>query len=333
MKRLLFALAVGLALLAVPATGRAARVEADPNKEYPVSPEAGPYVICVTAYTGPSAHHLANQLTLHLRQNGWPAYVFDYSAEERRKAQELLDERYKNLPPDVPRRKTVRVEEQWGVLIGGYRDFDGASNDIPKVRQTPWPNLDKTGFDHVTDPSNGAIYQVSPYAQCLATRNPTVRVQKADPNAPDPYWKELNSGRPYNLFKCGKPWTLAVLQFHGTGVIQPRSASSKFLDMLGVGNKSGDMLEASARQAEEVARYLHTEQVARILRDVLRDEEPNLEVYVLHTRSGSIVTVGAYDSKDDRRLQQAAQRLRGMRFGATGIQFFEQPMPMKVPEL
>jgi hypothetical protein len=317
---LLLALAGGLALLAVPATGRAARVEADPNKEYGLSPEAGPFVICVKPYTGASAREQANRLALHLRQHGWPAYVFDYTPEEERKAKEWLDERYKDVPPEVRRRKTMHVEPQWGVFIGGYSDFESASRDLAKVKKTPEPPPEKNWVEaDIINPSTGQIFQLSPYAQCIATRNPTVRVQKADANAPDPYWKELNAGRPYNLLKCGKPWTLAVKQFQGVGVVQPRSATSQFLDMLGLGGRSSDMLDASAKQAEEVA---------RVLRENLK-----YDAYVLHTRTGSIVTVGAYDTKDDKALQKAAQQLRGLRFGATGIQFFEQPMPMPVPQL
>jgi hypothetical protein len=320
MKKYLFALAGVLALVAVPTAARAGRVEADPNKEYPISPEAGPYVICVKGYAGPRAHDLAHQLMLHLRQNGWPAYVFDYSDEERKKAKEWLDERYKNVPPEARPHKTIHVDEQWGVLVGGYSSFDAASRDIEKVKKTPWPTFDKTGFDHFVDAESKQLYQVSPYSQCIATRNPTVRVQKPDPTAPDQAWKQLNDGRPYNLLKkCGKPWTLAVAQFQGVAVVQPRSAASEFLDKLGLGGRSDDMLEASAKQAEEVARVLK--------------ENLHYDAFVLHTRTGSVVTVGAYDRMDDEGLLKTAERLRGMQFGATGIKLFDEPRPMQVPKL
>ncbi|HZT80906.1 MAG TPA: hypothetical protein VFA26_11810 [Gemmataceae bacterium] len=322
MRRFLFALAGVLVLVAVPPAGRAARVEADPNKEYVLGPEVGPYVICVKGYVGYRAQELANRLVLHLRRNGWPAYVYDFTPEEKRKAQEWLDDRYKNVPPEARPHKTIHVEPQWGVFVGGYRDFDGASHDVPKVKQAPWPEADKTDFDHFTDAKTRQIYQVSPYAQCIATHNPTVRVEKPDPNAPDPFWKELNAGRPYNLLACGKPWTLAVKQFQATGVVQPRSASSQFLDMLGLGGKGNDVLDASARQAEEVAK-------------VLSGKPFHYKAYVLHTRTGSIVTVGGYDHKDDKELLQTAEKLRGMRFGldANAIQLFAQPLPMPVPQL
>ena len=320
MKKYLFALASVLALVAGPTTAaRAARIEADPNKEYPISPEAGAYVICVKAYTGADAHVLANQLVLHLRQNGWPAYIFDYSAEEERKAKEWLDDRYRNIPPEARPHSTIHVQKQCGVLIGGYKDFDGASSDIPKVKKTPEPPPDKRFLNvDFVDQDTKQLYQLHTYAQCIATRNPTVRAPKPDAAAPDPAWKQLNDGRPYSLLKCGKPWTLAVLQFQGVAVVQPRSATSEFLDKLGLGGRSDDMLEASAKQAEEVAKLFG---------------KMGIPAYVLHTRSSSIVTVGAYDRSDDDQLRIWAEKLKGKPIGATGIRLFDEPRPMQVPKL
>jgi hypothetical protein len=324
MKRFLFALAGVAALLAVPTAGSAARVEADPNKEYPITPEAGPFAICVKAYSGDEAHELANRLVLHLRQNGWMAFTFDYTPEEERKAREWLEERYKNIPPEARPHRGIRVQQQWGVFIGGYRDFDSASGDIARVRKTPEPPQGKAlDIDHF-DPTTRQIYHLNTYAQCIATRNPTVRAPKPDASAAaDPAWKRLNEGRPYNLLKCAKPWTLVVKQFQTPGVIQPRSASSQFLNMVGLGDKGGDVLEANAAQAEEVAKVLN--------------KQFGYETFVLHTRTSSIVTVGAYDTKDDKALLQAAIHLRNLRFGPKeapyAIQLFEQPLPMAVPRL
>jgi hypothetical protein len=322
MKRYLFVLAGVVALLAVPTAGSAARVEADPSKEYPITPEAGPFAICVKAYAGDDARELASRLALHLRQNGWTAYVFDYTPEAERQAKEWIEERYKNVPPEARPHRTIRVQKQWGVFIGGYQSFDSASSDIAKVKKTPEPPQGKFIDGGLVDPTTRQVYQLHTYAQCIATRNPTVRVQKPDPNAPDPAWKRLNEGRPFNLLtQCGKPWTLAVAQFQTSGVVQTRSASNQFLDMIGLGGKQGDLLEANAAQAEEVAKRLHL--------------QFNYDTFVLHTRSSSIVTVGAYDRQDDPGMVQVAKQLRGARIGldANAIKFFDTPMPMKVPQL
>jgi hypothetical protein len=268
---------------------------------------------------------LANQLTLYLRQNGYPAYVFDYSGEEKRKAKELLDDRYRNIPEEVRPRKKIRVEDQWGVFIGGYKDLESASGDLARVKKLKWDNLKKTDLDYVPDMKTGEILEVSPFAYSFASRNPTVPQPKTDPNAPDPAWKELNEGRPYNLLRCGKPWTLAVKQFQGLNVVQERSVSSKFLSLLGMSDTSGQLLDASAKQAEEVAKVLR---------------KMNFEAYVLHTRTASVITVGAYDTPEDPRLQQVQRQLRSLTFrnnsdprAAQLLQFFAQPLPMRVPQL
>jgi hypothetical protein len=322
MKRFVFVVAGVLVLAAVPPAGRAARVEADPNKEYPITPEAGPFAICVKAFTGGDAHDLANQLTLHMRQLGWPAYVYDYTPERKKNAQEWIEARYHDVPPEARPHRTIHVEPQWAVFIGGYRDFDGASRDLAKVRQLPEPKFKFLDVD-IIDQETKQAYHLNTYAQCMATRNPTVPMQKRDPNAPDPSWKSLNEGRPYNLLtKCNKPWTLVVAQFRGTGVIQPRSATSRLLDTVGLGGKGGDMLEASAAQAEEIAR-------------VLREKPFGYDTYVLHTRTGSIVTVGGYDRMDDEKMKEAAKKLKNLQFGlsADAIKLFAEPLPMKVPQL
>ncbi len=329
MKRFLFVLAGILAVVAVPSAGRAARVEADPNKEYVITPEAGPFAICVKSYICPDAHALANQLTLHLRKNGWPAYVFDYTAEEQRKAREWIEERYHDVPPEARPHKTIHVEPQWAVFIGGYRDFLSASHDLPKIKQLPEPPNAKDA--DLLDPETKQLYHLNTYAQCMATRNPLVPMQKRDPNAPDSSWKNLNDGRPYNLItKCGKPWTLVVAQFQGTSVVQPRSATDKFLDTIGLGGKSADLLTASAAQAEEVARVLREGLKRTDNSTVLR-----FDAYVLHTRTGSIVTVGGYDRMDDPRMEQAAKDLHNMKFGIgpDALHLFANPLPMKVPQL
>ncbi len=328
MKFTLYALAAGLAVLAAAAMSFAGpKVEADPNKEYVLTPEVGPYVVCVKGYVGPNARSLASTLVLNTRRQGFAAYVYDYSAEERRKVKEILDEKYK-MAPEVARKKTIRVEENWGVLVGaGYRDLEAAGKDVDKVKKLSWDDLPKTATDIVPEMKKGQLFQVSPYSHAFATRNPLVAAAKPDPNAPDPAWKDLNSGRKYNLLKCGKPWTLAVKQFTGVNAVQARTGTSAFVDAL-LG-KSDDTLDGSARQAEELARLLC---------------ELKMKAYVLHTRGASIVTVGGFDGEKDSLLLKTQQQIQPqLRMIESKIatdprmgdlyKFFAQPMPMKVPQL
>ncbi len=103
-------------------------------------------------------------------------------------------------------------------------------------------------------------------------RNPTIRQQKQTAAKLDPLWKKLNADEPRSLFKCPKPWTLAVQEYVGNQVIQPASASSSFLEKLGFSDHNlGKRLDASALQAQQVC-------------DLLRSPRFGFKSYVLHTR-------------------------------------------------
>lgn len=336
MKPFLWAFASGFTMLcatasssAQPFDAPARAVEEEIPREYLLAPEAGAYVICVKGYIGDTSRGLALRLTHHLRQLKWPAYIYDYSAEVRREAEETLKQRYQGHP-ELIKKRTIKVQDQWGVLIGGYKDLDGARDDLEKVKKLPWPDLGPNGTDRMVDSRTGQILAVSPYAHAFATRNPTAKNEQHASNAPDPAWKELNRGRPYNLLDCGQPWTLAIKQYQGVNVVQSRSAANKFLDFLGLGGEPGAVLAASAKQAEEMARFLR--------------QHPNLKLpaYVLHTRTSSVITVGAFNSQDDPellRMKELVKKLKllnekqGNPLAAQVFEFFREPMPMQVPQL
>src|SRR5438132_398747 len=74
MKKTLPALA-GLTWLILTAVAHA-RIEADPNKDYAVTPEAGPWMISATCYVGPEAPNLAHELVVDIRNRfDFPAWV------------------------------------------------------------------------------------------------------------------------------------------------------------------------------------------------------------------------------------------------------------------
>ena len=60
MRRLIFALSfvVGLTFTNL---GRAG-IDADPNKDYPITPQAGPWMICATCYVRDQAPMLAREM-------------------------------------------------------------------------------------------------------------------------------------------------------------------------------------------------------------------------------------------------------------------------------
>jgi hypothetical protein len=309
----------GLLCLAGAALGRG--VEADPNKEYVITPDIGAWVICAASYTGPEAAQKAHDLVLDIRRRyNLPAFVFNRGARER-KEQEAQQARMRQLCPEG-HFKTVRIQEQFAVLVGGYKDIDSARralDDVKKMKpgDTRLMNIMFAGSAAPAQGKQGgenrAIY-ASPLADSFVAPNPTVpREQKAE-NKPDPFLKELNADEGLSLLKCKQPWTLAVATFQGTSVIQSGNAGASFLDKV-LGRGSADTLSASAQNAHNFA-------------ELLRKLE--FDAYVLHLRQGSVVTVGAFSGKDDPRIRQVEQRLAQQSF-AGRVELLPQPFAMPVP--
>ena len=212
MKRFLFAL-TGLALLALTGTALARDVEADPNKNYPVTADIGPWMICVHAYTGPNAGHMAHDLVLEIRQSyQLPAYIFNRGAEDRRKQQEEVD-RIKQLSPGA-RLRTPLIEEQFAVLIGGYKDMDAARSALNGIKKLKMPDVQRVRVDWawIYNTKEQALERtlVNPFQHSFVGRNPTAPKERP-PDTSDDYvfMKKLNADEPYSPLKCGKPWTLA----------------------------------------------------------------------------------------------------------------------------
>jgi hypothetical protein len=324
MKRYLFAFLAAVALAGL--VWAAPHVDVDPNKDYHVTPEVGQWVVCAASYRGAQSKELAHELVLEIRQKyNLPAFLFDRGGEERRK-QKAEVERIWQLAPEG-RVKIIRVEEQFAVLIGGYKDMATARTALDELRKQKPPDAKfcsevreygkKDGQDGIF------IKKVSPFLMAFVARNPTVPVEREPETLKaDPFLRKLNEGEALSLLKNQKLWTLTVKVFGGTTMIQERAAGgNKFMDLLGM-SKGKDTLDAAALQAHALA-------------EVLRTMKPiAFDAYVLHTRNQSIVTVGGYDSPNDPKLRQDLQKLSKLELRGCPpeMQLFAQPLPMEVPK-
>jgi hypothetical protein len=309
----------------------------DPNQDILVTPDLGLWMISVTSYTGDDAPKMARHLVSELRQGPYrqPAYVFNFGAEERRKEYErvrnLIEQQRQffqteNRPLNQPLRiRHMRIEEQCGVLIGGFADEKQARQHLDKLRKLPPLDPSRVHL-HATvtgtfDPSHpervdqmGRTY-IDPLQQAFLVRNPTMPVQRPsewdqlDVNV----LRKLNADEPYSLFKCRKPVTLAITQFETPTVVQSRSSAGGFLESVGLAKKSVD----------GAAVYAHN------LADVL-NKNCGLKAYVLHTQYSSVVAVGEFASADDPEMREMQQLLRD-RLKLGNIPLFATPMPMQVP--
>ncbi len=310
---------------------------------YPITPQAGEWLICAKSYIGENARTLAEELAHEIRtQYNLPAYVFNRGAEERDREEKRLAEMRKRqeeflrqlgaVPADQRwRYRTLRIEEQFAVLVGGYPSIEVARKELDKIRKLKPPAekfMDRAVLVKANENNgNGSTIEsawVNPFQTAFIVHNPTIPMEKEDPNKPDPFLKDLNEGESLSVLKCRKDWTLVVKVYHGQTIVQPKNASSTFLSRLTMGGNKTDLLSAAAMQARSLAEYLRSM------------KEMPVEAYVMHTRHSSIVCVGQFDSPEDPKLQQMQKLLANMKITnkeKTIVldQLSPQPLPMKIP--
>lgn len=333
MQRLLFAAGFGLALFGLASMSEGQVSPFDPITPvnpvnpvilYPVTPEAGAHLICVQSFKGPKATEQANELAAAVRRDHkLPAYVFAKGREERLKQQRHLEELKKKYGTN--RFPIERIEEHYAVLVGGYKDMDAARSALESVRRLKPPDKFFISGERVqrgkSDKGEDGVFlqeiRINPFNTAFVVRNPTIQLEQQAENKADPMLKKWNADETYSLLQCKKPWTLVVSVFQGLPVVQAAGASPSVMDKL-LGRNPGEQLAASALNAHNLAEALR---------------KLGFEAYVLHTRHNSVVTVGAYDTKDDRRMQQVQEALHNrFKLEGGGMQFMAQPMPMEVPQ-
>ncbi len=305
----------------------------DPNQDILVGPKAGPWMISVMCYTGPNAPFMARAMVGELRQNyHLYAYVCNYGAEERRKEYERVKAiveghqdflRKNNLPDDQKIRiRYMRIEEQCGVLVGGYADEKQARRALDDIRKLKMPDPNRVALDtssyQVRDPQSLKVERaeriyVNPFLSAFVVHNPSVPVER--PSAWDKLdvagLRNLNANMPYDIFQCPKPYTLAVKEYQLGTMIQPAAATG----FLALGGKTGQREDGAAVSAHSLAALL---------------TQAHLKAYVLHTKFSSVVTVGAFDRPDDPELL-SMQNLLKTRLNLPNLELFPTPLPMQVP--
>ena len=342
----------GLLLIANPAFGQGLgltpAVPTGPST-LTVTAEAGPWMICAASYAGPPSRGQAEELATEIRSRyQLPAYVFNRTAEQKRaeqervakiRAEQIQQLKAAGLPPDTPLHiKTVRIEDQYAVLVGGYKDDVTARKELDRIRKLkPSDKFSQTAF--VPD-EKGKMHEqaVNPFQAAFVCRNPAIPIEKPkQDDGPDPRLKHYNADESFSLLKCGKAWTLVVKVYKGASVIEAQSSSASMMERMGFARKTGELLNANGNEAHKVAEVLRTPPVNPRTKQV----GIAFEAYVLHTEYNSYVTIGAFDSPDDPQAAQMVQQFltEMSRPGSAinqlhlKIQFLAQPTPMPVPQV
>jgi hypothetical protein len=316
-----YGLLAGLAVLAGVGLAAARDPEVNPSADYVVTPEAGPWMVCVASYTGESSGALAHELVLEIRRkHKLPAFVLNRSAELRAQQEAEL----RRLREEAPGRriKTVRIEDQYAVLVGGYKDMDAAHKAQTSIKNLPAPpeNLCITGMTMSAQGGADGFTKtaINPFKSSFVVHNPTIPLPPAaDRNGPDPDLAKFNQHESYSLLrKCPKPWTLVIATFQGASTVQAAGAGTVVGALTG---KPGEQLAASELNAHNLA-------------EVIR-RTTGFDTYVLHTRYYSVVTVGAFSRSDDPQMAVTQEALyKKIILSGQGVKLLDKPLPMQVPK-
>lgn len=295
---------------------------------YPLTTDAGLWVICCASYSGNDAPELSRQVAEILRsRDRLPAYIFNHGEEEKRK-QIAEYERWQKLNPNGQNPpKLTRINEQCAVLIGGFKDIEDARKNLEKIKKLRSPELKLENGKETTDVINLYVplpdkkgveirrEKVNPFMNSFVVKNPTASIPVANSKKNDQFLKALNADEKFSLFKNPKKFTLVVKEYNGSAIIQTsKSGPTSFMEKLFSGNKQGDMLNAAALQAHETARVLR---------------KLDFEAYVLHTRNSSVVTVGGFNSKEDPNLPKVAKAITSLKIQA--LDLYTNPLPLEIP--
>jgi hypothetical protein len=270
------------------------RVEADPDKDYAITENEGPWMIMAATFSGNEAMSQARELVLELRSRyKLPAYThdmqFDYSQGPYGKGQS---------PSPAGRRYRYRLDKHYevAVLVGNYPSVDDpeAQRVLKKIKymQPECMQLEKRvkegkkdsrtlgGFRlaqlAVYEVARSAKRQMGPMRHAFITTNPLLPDDYFVPPGIDPLVAEINKPVKYSLLDCPGRYSCRVATFTGAALIDP-------LDIQAVEQGRGKLPSRLAEAAER----------AHKLTMALRAE--GIEAYEFHDRYSSIVTVGSFD--------------------------------------
>jgi hypothetical protein len=326
---------------------------------YPLTEREGPFLVYIASFRGDEALVYANNLAEELRgKHRLQAFVFQKADEAaKRDSDELKQEQLARIGTDPGEQATrklrrVRVLEESAVFVGSFKDFEQARavadrikhfdppSSIPQYGVHLYKNPTSRGSArNVDDEELGAFSSFSfsvksvegkrlresqgnPYRQAFVARNPLLAQLVENRNAAptfDPAWRELNAKEPHSIFSCPKPWTLVVAIFDPPAVIRSSLRSDVFSQNQAVG-ANGRGLEIAASNGRRLA-------------EMLRDGGRGYDAYVFHTRQNTIVTVGAFDQRDEK-MKQAWDILREFAAKQETGDFsclLKFPRPMQIP--
>ena len=326
--------------------------EPKPVYKYELKPEHGEFLVYVKSFQAPEAgdargraRELAEgmaewiraecRLYAHVHERGW--LLRRERDKEKEAVIKAIRDFYKGHPEEaiaaIIKRdvKLARIPDEYVVFVapgkGDLKSFDEASafaKYVHKLAAPPDRFCDSVFVGAERDVGRTAGQKSNPFVTAVPGRNPTLpkKVTAAERPKADDFLKDINAGQPYSLIhKTKKDFTLVVQSYGAKNGIGQYVKPGEVVQT--GGRADGELLERAAQQANALV-------------ELLRQQRPAYDAYVLHTRYESFVCIGEYDAKDDPRLlalqkSMAAMQLTDGKSGQVIETLMEKPLPAMIP--
>jgi hypothetical protein len=256
----------------------AGRVDAEPNKEYPLSDSDGLWFILASKFTGSEARKNANRLVYELRKKyKLPAYMFKYDNQDddlRKLGDGARSYQYLTAPPEV-----------YAVLIGSFPSSDDPTLQeiLTKVKRYRPESLKNSAESRMVVKEFEMLAQshkeyagYGPLGKAHAVPNPMIPKEYfAQKGVVDSFLEKINSDSRYSLLRNPKMYTVRVATFSGKSVMSKDAAGSSKWN-----RSTSDFQDAGVKAAA--------------LCTALRKQ--GVEAWEFHDRDCSFVTIGSFDS-------------------------------------
>lgn len=270
------------------------RVEADPEKNYVLSQDDGPWMIMAASFSGDGAEQQARDLVLELRSRFHvEAFIydkiFDYSGGVDGKGLNRYGEQQR-----LQYRRGGRYREI-AVLAGNFDEVDspGAQKLLQELKYADviCMRIEEGKKDHrnlgllremqkqvnlMAGHGHAAKARRGPLGHAFITTNPLLPDEYFKPTSLSPFIVRLNEPFEFSLLKCPGKYTVKIATFTGAVVVDPKAIRE-----IETENKFTGRLVDAADNANKL---------------VVELRRRGVEAYEFHDYNMSIVTVGGFNT-------------------------------------
>ncbi len=268
------------------------QVEADPEAEYTLSKERGPWLVLAASFSGAEAEQQARELILELRRDfGLPAYYYGMTFKmDETNLGRGIDGHGSRIRRRYNRGSQVR---EHAVLVGEFPSIDDPESRklLQRIKKiTPASLSTKEGqttsqslaavrkFHNLVRGKTGESAAKGPMSHAFLTRNPMLPKEYFVPQGIEEDIAKWNEGLDYSLMKCPGRYSVRVATFSGRTSLESQGNSKS---------------ESRTRKAKKNEPLVVAGKNAHLMVVALR--EKGWEAYEFHDRHESYVTIGSFD--------------------------------------